>query len=310
MIKGYRAAIICLAIVFLVCGEVSEAGAYWEWTPETGRWIHNRWAARETAETQLAWAEQLRESGRTAEAIQKLRQLVRLYPESPLVPEARLKIGLIHEETGDLRRASLAWQEVLEKHPGSEQSAVAAQKLFSSAGGLIEEKRRFRILPERDKPAERVMAAIEKAPFSEDAEEALYNLGLFKLEKGRPAESVELFDRLAADYPESPRRPDAELQAARALVLLGSGRRYNRGALEEAFARLERWLSRYRENEKAQMAGELLEKAGEKIASMEMETARFYERTGNAGAAQYHYRQVVEKYPGTRAAEKAAALTR
>lgn len=293
------------ALLFLLCAAVPEAVAFWEWTPGSGRWTHSRWSARDTAAEQYEWAREALEEGNADTALRRLGQLTRRFPESGLVPAALLLAGQIHEREGNSVRALGAYEELLEKHPGSEESEAAAARIFALGPSLRVPRRRLGLFSPPDKAVDAVLTAVEKAPFSPGADQALFEVGLRSRKGGKLAESVEIFDRLAGEYPDSPERPRAEYLAARSLYELGSRQRGNRRALEDASSRVEAWLARYPGGEDRDAVLALGRAILEEVARREMEIADFYERTGNPGAARVYYRRVIELFPGTAAAGEA-----
>ena len=309
MNKTLRLALFFLVLPFLL---PATGFAYWEWTPETGRWTHSWFSVRETPEEQYDWAEEFIARGEYGTAVRKLRQLVRAFSGSPMVPKARLRIAETFEAAGEYRRAYDAYQELLEKNPGTGEAGLAIERQFALAPRLIGMSTggRLSFLPGSEffapDPGERILASIETAPHASQAEQALFELGMHYFQRRRYRESTDIFDRLARDYSRGEYPERARFQAALATRELGAVQPNNREALLSAYQRLEDYLARYPEGENRAAAVDLREQVREDLAGLTLEIARFYGRTGNSQAAQLYYRRVVDDYPGTAAAREAA----
>lgn len=293
--------IACLVLACLIFLP-RPAAAYWEWSRETGRWTHSRFSARETAEEQFRWAEEGAARGEYRDAVRRLRQLIRSFPRSPLVPAARFRIGEIYEETGDMRRAVQAYQELVERNPGSGEVLPAIERMFAISREMMARRGRFSL---REDPGRQVLLLVEKAPYAPESEKMLYELGLYYADRGRHAQAAEIFERLMRTYPVGGHAADARFQLAAASYNLFRRQESNRSALLEAYHHVSAYLAAYPDGARHEDARELYRTVRERLAVMTLETARFYERTGRDGAAEIYYRQVIADFPETGAAAEA-----
>jgi len=58
-----------------------------------------------------------------------------LYPQSPPVAEALLKLGMCYRALHDLPRARETWEQVVKSHPRTEAATQARALLASLSGG-------------------------------------------------------------------------------------------------------------------------------------------------------------------------------
>jgi len=287
----------------------SSAFAYWEWTPKTQRWINPKYAVRATPEEQFAWAEEFAAKKEYSTAIRKLEQLTDVFPSSPLAAKARYRIGEIYEMAGEETKAFKTYHKVINNYPSSEFVVPSVNRQFKIGEEMTSQKPgRFSFF--RQDPSELLSKAVTSAPYAPDADKALFEIGNYRYRGGHYQESIETFNRLTSEYPDSRYAPKAEFQAALAGLKLYRKQKNNEDLLISVSERLAGYLARYPETKDKDAAQKLYKQTRELLAEKVLEVAQFYERSGSSKAASLYYREVVRDYPETSAAKKANSAIR
>ena len=278
--------------------------AYWEWTPQTKRWINPKYAAKETPEAQFAWAEEYVAKADYSTAIRKLKQLLQVFPNSPLAARAQYRMGELYQMAGDWEEAFKAYQKVVNNYPGSELVTSAISQQFSiGEAQTTKELGRFSFL--RTDRSEILGEVVDSAPYAPEAEKALYDLGHHQVRRGNFSESIKTFERLVRNYPASPFAEKAEFETAQAEVELYRKAKNNDALLLSASNRLAAFLMKYPQGKYEVPAEKLYRQTREMLAEKVFEVARFYQKSENSKAAKIYYQKVSAEYPETSVAKRA-----
>jgi len=295
---------IILPLFFVLFLIPSLASAYWEWTPQTKRWINPKYAVKETAEAQFAWAEEFTARKEYSTAIHKLEQLMQYFPASPLAAKAQFRIGEIYQLNGDWQRAFKAYKKVIDNYPGSDLVTESIGRQFA-IGEVRTQKDTGRFSFFRKDPSDMLSQTVDAAPYAAGAVKALYDLGHYQFRRGEYPECLETFDRLTNNYPESEYTEQAEFEAAQAAFKLYRKQENNNVMLTSAGNRLARFLVKYPDGRNRPAAESLDRQVRELLAEKVLAVAEFYAKNKQAKAAGVYYQKVIRDYPDTAAAEKA-----
>ncbi|MFA5394316.1 MAG: tetratricopeptide repeat protein [Candidatus Ratteibacteria bacterium] len=296
---------IFLLVLFGLVLAPSLSFAYWEWTPKTNKWINPKLAVRETPEAQYAWAEEYVVKKDYPVAIRKLEQLIEVFPDSPYAAKARYHIGEIYQMAGEKKKAFQSYQKVIDNYPGSDLVTTAVSEQFVIGGQFANKKQGGWFSFLRSDPADLLTRTVTAAPYAAEAEKALYDLGNYHFREGHFQESIDTFDRLVQDYPESQYGPAAELKAAEAGFKLCRKQKNNEDLLLNSSTRLAAFLARYPDNKDKGKAQRLYGQTRELLAGKVLDVAQFYEKNKNAKAAKVYFEKVVNDYPETEIAKEA-----
>lgn len=279
--------------------------AYWEWTPQTKRWINPKLAVRETPEAQYAWAEEYVVKKDYSVAIRKLEQLTEVFPDSDYAAKARYRIGEIYQLAGEKEKAFRSYQKVIDNYPGSDLVTESVSKQFIIGEQFTNKKQGGWFSFLRSDPADLLTRTVTAAPYAAEAEKALYDLGNYHFRKGNFPEAINTFDRLVQNYPESQYGPAAELKAGEAGFKLCRKQKNNEDLLLNTSGRLAAFLARYPADKDREKAQRLYSQTRELLAGKVLAVAQFYEKNKNQQAAKVYLEKVVNEYPETAVAEKA-----
>jgi outer membrane protein assembly factor BamD len=302
---------LLVAFALLLCAEAAQA--QWMWTPQTGRWINLRRLPKETPALQLEYARQLMLEGKIAQAKDETDKFYKYYADSDLADNNQFLRAEILLEQGKLTSAAESLQTLLVSYPESELYDEAIAKQYEIGDALFEagkekmERRYWRPFKGRTlkRAADVYTMVIDNRPFTEEAAEAQYKVGLVQFTRGAYLTATYEYNRVIGDYPASQWVPEAMHGLAECYYAMALPPEYDQEPSMLAVQKIDDFAGRYPTDARA---AELQDKRVEmlnNIAEQRLGTARFYEKRRNFEAAAIYYQVVVEEYPGTPAAEEA-----
>jgi len=114
------------------------------------------------------------------------------------------------------------------------------------------------------------------------------------------------YDRMVKEYPRSRYHQYALARSAESALASHAGVEYDESALIEAEERYREYRRLYPGAADRAGVGLILDGIREQRAEKEFITGQYYERTNHLSSAVYYYQSVVEDWPGTLAAARAA----
>ena len=233
------------------------------------------------------------------------------YPYHPLRAQALLLHGDAQVAQGNYYKSLFDYEAVCREFPGSGAFALALERelevarIYSSGT-----KRRFlgfRFLEAEGEAAELYIRIQERAPGGKLAETAAIELGDHYYARGEMWLSSEMYDIFLENYPRSLWSSYAMQRLSESHLARFKGPRFDATGLLEA----ERTLTAYQKAHptEAERAGakELIERIDEQLAEKDLNAAQWYEKQQKLVSAKFMYRRVVEAYPRSAAARRAAA---
>lgn len=142
------------------------------------------------------------------------------------------------------------------------------------------------------------------------ADHALMAAGSAEYIRGRYIQASQFYDQLIKDYPQSGHFLQACELNLSAKLLMYEGPSYDGKPLEDAEEIADRLMKQFRTQLSAEKKQGIVEARAEIVeakAERDMTFAKFYESKRCYGAAAYYYQLVINDFPGTRAAGRAAA---
>ena len=307
---------IQLVFVFLALGGLlaSEAQAAWVWTPESRRWVNPKYAAKDSPQAQMEWAQSFFEAKDYPRAAKEFLRLVQAYPRSELAPEAQYLAGLSYELSDKFSEAFAAHKKLVEIYPFSKRFKDAIEREFSIAEALKGGKRLKLIgpvtMPSLDKAIEIYQHVMDQAPYSEFGPRSQFQLGECYILQGRFEEANRAFQKLIDNYPASALVDEAKYRVAFCARQLSLKPSYDQSATDEAINWYETFIKEHPSSPLLTQAQESLNQLRGYKAQGLIKVAKFYETSGKPESAVVYYRQVVSDYSSTpEAAEAAAKLT-
>lgn len=305
----------CRVASLIVAASLSLAGATpaqaaWLWSPQTG-WVGPTGAVKDTPDEQLAFAVAFFDRKDYDRARKEFKKLLRAYKDSPQAPEAQYYLGRCAEEDGDYYRAFLEYRKTIQVYPSTTRFDEILEREYQLGNYFLSGKKRklfgtAALLPARDKAIEVFQAIAEDGPFSEYGELAQYKLGLAHLALGEYELAVTAFEQIISRYPDSPLVDDARFQIAQASLKGVFKPTYDQSPTDLAIRELEAFLREHATSELAPEAATRLEELQQRRAEHEYLVAQFYERRARPSAALVYYQEILQRYPKTVWAQKAA----
>ncbi len=303
-------------IFFLLIGGIfaSEAHAAWVWTPESRRWVNPKYAAKDSPQAQMEWAQSFFEQKDYPRAAKEFLRLVQAYPRSELAPEAQYLAGLSYELSDKSSEAFAAYKKLIEIYPFSRRFKDAVEREFLIAEALRGGKRLKLIgpvsLPSLDKAVEIYQHVMEQAPYSEFGPRAQFQLGECYILQNRFEEANRAFQKVIDEYPTSGLVDEAKYRVAFCARQLSLKPSYDQSATDEAINWYEAFIKEHPSSPLLPQAEESLRQLKGYKAQGLVKVARFYEKSGKRESAAIYYKQVMADYSNTpEAAEAAAKLT-
>ncbi|MBL7084886.1 MAG: outer membrane protein assembly factor BamD [Candidatus Omnitrophica bacterium] len=283
--------------------------AYWIWTPETGKFINPKHAAKETPQEQFDWAMSFFESEDYKKAIAEFEKLIKHYPLSKLASEAQFYLALSYENTGEYYRAFENYQLVIDKYPYTERVDEIIEREYSIANlfftGQKAKMLGMAILSAKPKAIEIFTKVVENAPYGKYADIAQYKLGQCHMEMKDYINAALAFKEIIENYPKSPLTDDAKYQIAICAADSATGPEYNEEDTDKAIKEFKDFVKRYPDSNMEKEARNFINNLENQKAQNNFSIALFYEKQHNLTSAVIYYKEILDQYPETEWAAKA-----
>jgi outer membrane assembly lipoprotein YfiO len=307
------------AWIFVACLMVAglaaeEAAAQWTWTPQTGRWINMKRMPKETPELQVEYVRTLMSEGNHRKALRETDKFEKFYGDSPFADENQYLRGEIKLAQGNRMAAAKEFQTLLTAYPDTQRYADAIQKQYQIADeyyeiGIKRLDQKWR--PLRKRPLNRAIEVyamvIDNQPFTAQAAEAQYKLGLCHYARKEYLESAFEYRRVIEDYSDSEWVDEACYGLAETYYEMAFPPDYDQMPSRLAIEAIDSFKERYPSDPRnSDLAGNRAEMR-ERIAQQRLLNARFYERRKKAEAARIYYEIIANDFSETASAEEARA---
>lgn len=284
--------------------------AYWVWSPEQGKFINPEGAAEDSADEDYNRALKLYKDKNLKAAEEKIRDLLKKNPNAKIAPEALYRLGIIYEEKGDYLKAFKQYKKLVESYPGTERFNEVIEREFRIGNVFFSGKKAkfagLEILPSLPQAAQVFEHIGKSAPFSEYGDKALFQLGLTYKKMGQFGKSVEAFQSLIDQHPQSELVPQARFQLADTSFKKSAVQNRDQRALDDASRQVDRFLNKYGDTESAEDAAKIRQAIDEKNAEKNYRTGAYYEKENYLDSALIYYADVSSRYPNTTYGKKAA----
>jgi len=283
--------------------------SFWIWTPETGKWINPKYAAKDTPKEQFQYAMSFFKHEEYKRAIKEFDKLVNIFPKSMYASESQYFMGKSYEKIEQYYKAFKAYQKVIDKYPYIEKVDEIIEKEFEIGNMFFEGKKGklwgMPVINPEDRAIEIFKKVVENAPYGKKAEGAYYKLGMAYKKAGDYQKARESFSTLVKNFPDSQLVDKAEYQAAHCAFKFSLDPSYDQQATDEAISEFKQFVKKHPESELSKKADNKLNELNNKRAKKIFDIAEFYESQGHKKSAIMYYEEVVAKYPDTEWATKA-----
>jgi len=282
--------------------------AYWEWTPQTGKWVNPKYAVKDTPKEQFEYAEKFRQEGNIEKAIREHKKLLEHYKNSEYAPKSCFALGEIYYNQGEYKKAFDYYQQIIDKYPQSELifEAIKQQSEIGTKYLSIENKWQLPFLKSRKEEKGALLEkVVDNSPYSKEAPERLFNLGMFYMDVKNYERAEDIFRRIIETYPENPIIEKANFFLIKSKYLAIPDVNYDIEKLEKVENDISFFIEEYPDSIYNQELQKLADKIENEKAKRYYEIASLYERMGKKGPSLFYYRKIVENYPETEYGQKA-----
>lgn len=298
---------IIILLVFLTVPGTAQA--YWVWSPDLGKWMNPKKAAKDTPEEQFAWAMGFYNDKNWDRAIEEFDKLPVVFPNSKLAAEGVYHAGLSWEEKQDLAKAADSYQKLIDRYPYSDRIKDAVKREFEIANQFASGTKikviGVPVLPGAEKALELYRHIVKNAPFGSYGAEAQFRIGELYKAMAEYEEAQKAYQAVVDEYPQSELVNKARYQIAYCSMLSSKKLTYNEDAAEKAMEEFEEFKKQFPKDQYALEADESIKVLRREKAAADFETASFYEKQKKLASAKVYYQEIVNRYPETPAAERA-----
>ncbi|MCM8818381.1 MAG: tetratricopeptide repeat protein, partial [Candidatus Omnitrophica bacterium] len=274
--------------------------SYWEWTPQTGKWINPKYAVKDTAEEQFNYAEEFRKNGKIEIAIREHKKLLKHYPKSQYAPSSCLILGQIYKEIGDTKKAFEYFQKIIDDYPAS-QLVFSAIKLQSEiADKKLEEKKGiFKFLHRKENP-KYMSKVLENNPYDLENVERMFKLAEFYYGIKSYNESIEVLNKIIKNFSQTEYTEKAKFLKIKYSIYSIPDINYDTDLIEDIREEIISFTIEYPESKFKDEIENIKTILDEKEAEKYYQIARYYEKAGKKKSAVYYYQKLLNKFPDTK----------
>ncbi len=301
--------LVSLGLVSGLFFTVIPAEAAWIWSPDIGKWINPKSAAKDTPEEQYDWALQYFNQKSWDRAIEEFQKLSDSFPTSRLAAEGAYYAALSCENKGDMSKAADAYQKLVDKYPYSDRIKDAIQREFEIANELFAGGKvkvlGMPVLPGQDKALELYNHVVKNAPFGSYGDQAQFKIGELYRKQGEFDLAKKAFQTLVDEYPTSPLVAKARYEIARSSMLASNADQYSDQHAEKAIEEFQDFKKEFPVEPETVEADESIRQIRAEKAKRALGVAVFYDKQNKWKSAKVYYQELIRNYPETPAAVEA-----
>ncbi len=272
------------------------AQAQWTWTPQTGRFVNLKRMPKETPELQLEYARSLMLSGDYRKALRETEKFFEYYGYDILADENQFLRAEIQMAQGNYLEASNSFQQLIAAYPDSDQYEASIQNQYKIGDNYYQRGEKLsgkKWHPFRNRPFKRAAdvytMVVDNQPFSPEAAEAQYKIGLCHYARKQYIDAAFEYRRVIEDYSDSDWINEASYGLAMCYYKASLSPAYDQTPSEMAVTAIDDFAARFPDDERTEELKEKRAEMQESIARQRLETARFYERRREFPAAKLYY---------------------
>ncbi|MDD5226113.1 MAG: outer membrane protein assembly factor BamD [Candidatus Omnitrophica bacterium] len=296
--------------IFILLLPHSFASADWVWSPEQGKFINTESETQSGADDIFDNALDLYKEKKLDKAAEQFKIVLKQYPKSRVAPESQYRLGTIYEETGDYVEAHKAYQALIKSYPQSERFDEVIEREYQIGSMFLSGKKGkllgLDIRPSLPLAIEVFQKIVTAAPYGAFGDKAQFNLGVAYQKSGQFDNSVEAFQALIDQYPQSDLVQQARLRMAEVAFAKSGGQARDQSALDEASRQAQSYLKKYPGSEEAEEAEKISRKVDELNAEKNYRIGLYYEKDNYLTSALIYYSDTAKRYPNTAWGQKAS----
>jgi outer membrane protein assembly factor BamD (BamD/ComL family) len=301
----------CVLLTTLVPPAVAQQEQYrerQELDPESGEWVEQPLEDRGEPADDLDQAREYLATGKYRKAYSLLKKWTDQNPDHDRYYEGMYLLGEALFERSHFYQAYENYEEVADTTGGELFYKALRREMDVARAFLSGEKRivwKVLYLPAYDDGIEILDRVWERVPGSRLGELALKLKADYFFAVGDVDLAQDEYVNLAREYPNGRYVQLAMLRGAEAAAAAFPGIKFDDRALLDAQVRYEQLQATFPPYAERERVPDRLEGIRQQRAEKDLDIARWYERTKQAGAAEYYYRLVLNDWPDTLAAGEA-----
>lgn len=254
----------------------------------------------------LEAASAARESGDPARAAELYEYVIQHDYDRKDLSEVRIQAAESWFEAGRFEDAYEHDRRLMTEDPFTEHAEEISERAWTMGALMIRSKR---ILgDDREVGLEILNFLVTRFSRSRHADDAWKELALDAAAAGQHRASIDIYERLLRDHPESEWADLALFEAARSYSMLTRGKRYDVDPLLLAHAAFGRYLRRYPDGNFATDAMAERSRIEAIVSYRELEIAAYYRARQEVEGERVHLANAAARFPDTEAAQLARAL--
>lgn len=283
-----------LIMVLFISTKVSHAELVW--SKETG-WVNPDLLSKETDDQRFRYAIALMVKKQYISAIGILRGIIAGNPESELAEESQINIGRAYYMLGDYKNAFMAYEQLIERNPGTRKLKELLEKEFQVgvAQMKVDEKGAIKVF---EKIIERNPLGFIAADSQVKIADSYYQLRQFK-------DAEDSYLRVIENYPNSEWVPYAQFRIPYCKLSNIRIQERNYALLAQSRHGFEEYIANNPQGALVPMAKEIVAEINIAMAERDFETGQFYLRRKRPDAGAIYFESVMKEYPNTEWADKA-----
>jgi len=295
------------AALFLIAGVLAEAAL-----PRVEAGAPEGQVAGRDSAAPFARAEALEAAGKRVGAYRAYMQVARRHRREPLAGEAMYHAARCLEGARKFGPAFGLYQKVVEQFPHLPYFAEIVQRQYRIANMYFTgDLRPFLGFRRADSYAESVVRfeqVVKNAPYSPQAPEAQYRIGLAHEQLREFGLAVAAYEKVPENYPDHPLVEPAKYRLAESYYQLGISRSADKTTYEQALERFLDFMVQFPDSESAPAAQERIAELRQRLAEELLRIARFYRKRRQSDSARIYLQTILRAYNDTPSAEPARAM--
>lgn len=293
-------AVVCAAWTLASIGQ-ARADDEWEW--KNGKWVKMAKPAKGSSPGELALIRQMVQEGQTRKPLKAVKEFLARYPTDEGCEEAMHLAGLAEMNRGYYFQAFEWFEKQLIRFPNGSYVERGLQKEFEVAEAFLHGKKRVTAyifyLPAADDGLAILAKITGHDPNGPMGEKALLRVAEHRYSQKDYVEATHSYDQFVKQFPKSPQVPFAMLQAAKAAYSGFKGVQFDDSPLAEALDRFKVFAQAYPEVARREGVDRICRTIVNSLAEKIYSSGQFYERISKPASAEFVYRDVIERFPGT-----------
>ncbi|MCL5408968.1 MAG: outer membrane protein assembly factor BamD [Candidatus Omnitrophica bacterium] len=293
----------------------SSVFAYWEWTPQTHKWINPLYAVKSTAKKQFEWAQTFQKVNRNKRAIMEYKKILNNFPNSKYAPKALFEIGEIYFKKDDYQTALKEYQEIIDKYPQYPELSVVldrentiAQILLKkhSYKGPIGKVKKF--FSNSNSQLKEVSQIVRTNPYSNSSAELSLKLASQYRKNGNTAKSKKVLNNVIKNFSGTKWEEKARYKLVQEDIKSLPKVTTDVGKFNDIENIIDQFLSEYPHTKYKpvllKQKNEMIDRSAAQLYSIE----KYYEKTGEKQSAYFYYKLIKKDYPGTKYAKMVPSI--